>query len=92
MSEAKGEPKTQVERLVSEFGAQDLGTYMDARVEDKVYRVAVWNEGLKSYQPTEDGLMLLAGSKPEKAKVTAKMGAKVEAPVPQPPAGRPTTG
>lgn len=95
MSEAKVDPKTQVERLKSEYGAEDLGTYMDARVEEKVIRVAVWNEGLKSYQPTDEGIALLNTPSPkekkekaekEKPAAATKPGAKAaETPAPTPP-------
>lgn len=90
MSEAKVDPKTQVERLKSEYGAEDLGTYMDARVEEKVIRVAVWNEGLKSYQPTDEGIALLNTPSPkekkekEKAAAGTKPGAKAAAETPAP--------
>jgi hypothetical protein len=96
MSEAKKddakEAKTQTEKLVSEYGAQDLGTYMDARVEEKVIRVAVWNESLKSYQPTPEGLELLntptlkeRAKERDKEKAAAKAGTKAETPAPTPP-------
>jgi hypothetical protein len=104
MTEPKSEAKTQIERLVADFGAQDMGTYMDARTDDRgVLRVAVWNTGLNSYQPTEDGLALLAGGKTEKEKSKEKAKAKMGDTPPQqgqpaappgfPPAGpRPPTG
>jgi hypothetical protein len=86
--EAK-EAKTQVERLKSEYGAEDMGTYMDARVEGKPIRVAVWNEGLKSYQPTEEGVALLATPKAEKPKAEEKGKPKGKTEIPPPPPGSP---
>lgn len=45
-----------VERLVKEFGAQDVGAYMTVFRGGTHYRVAEWNEGNKMW------VMLPAGS------------------------------
>lgn len=97
MAEAKderAEAKTQVEKLKSDYGAEDMGTYMDARVDGKAIRVAVWNQGLQSYQPTEEGVALLAtpslkekerAAAKDKAAAAPKAGVKAETPSPTPP-------
>jgi len=48
-----------IDVLVEDFKADDLGTFMDAYVEGKHIRVALWNEGLQQWVPTDEGLALV---------------------------------
>lgn len=49
-----------VDRLIKEFGAQDVGAYMVARVGLKHVKVAVWVEGPDLWSLTPEGEELLA--------------------------------
>jgi hypothetical protein len=94
VKDEKAEAKTQVEKLKSDYGAEDMGTYMDARVDGKAIRVAVWNQGLQSYQPTEEGVALLTTPSPKekaaKDKAAAKPGATAQPTQPGAPHQQPT--
>ena len=48
-----------IDRLLTEFKAEDMATWMQARVEGKPVVVARWLDGSKSWEPTQEGRDLL---------------------------------
>ena len=48
-----------IDRLLTEFKAEDMATWMQARVEGKPVVVARWLDGSKSWEPTQEGRNLL---------------------------------
>lgn len=72
-----------IDRLVKEFGAQDVGAWMETFIKGQRARVAHWNQANEMWDLTEAGRIML-NPPVEDAEVEDKPKAKAKVRVPPP--------